>query len=51
MIIEWPKGYKLEIWLNTRCRRKKCCFSVERPWLLGREYSSVCLCFAGVFIR
>lgn len=23
MIIEWAKGYKLEIWLNTGCRKKK----------------------------
>lgn len=29
-------------------KRQMCCFSDERPWLLGREYSSVCLCCAVV---
>lgn len=54
----WLKDCKLEIGLNIMFREKKthknqqkiCCFSDERPWLLGRVYSSVCLCFVGILI-
>lgn len=50
MVIEWPEGLQTRNLALFKVQKKRQirCFSGERPWLLGREYSSVCLCFAGV---